>query len=116
MRDLAEKSRTSPAMRDGRFFGSMWVMVWTPGVPARRVCQKASGPDPIGLMTPNPVSTVRRELVVMSVTRLGLAVAEPRRVRAGGSGRGRLPLIPPGSPLPNGDADPLSSDRNTRGR
>ncbi len=41
--------------------------------------QNAAGPDPIGLITPNPVSTVRREWVVMSVTRLDLTITRPHR-------------------------------------
>src|SRR5580704_11856661 len=73
--DLAEKSRTSPAIFDGRANGSRQVMVWTPGTAVRRFCQNATGPAPIGEITPNPVSTVRRELVVMSITRVGIAFA-----------------------------------------
>ena len=72
---LAEKSRTSPAMCEGRLEGSMRVIVWTPGVPAASADQNAAGPDPIGLMTPNPVSTVRREVVVLSVKRWSLRIA-----------------------------------------
>src|SRR5262245_6749219 len=66
-------------MLHGREEASNDRTVWMPGVPARRVSQNAAGVDPIGLRTPNPVNTARRELVAMSVTRWGPGSVRPDR-------------------------------------
>ncbi len=76
--DLATKPCTSPAIDVGSSEASSSEIVRTPLVPARRACQNASGVEPMGLRTPNPVSTVRRELLTIAATR--------RRTWGGGRG------------------------------
>src|SRR2546423_4059527 len=86
MADLATKSGISPPTRHGRAEASNDRTVRMPGVPARRASQNAAGVEPIGLRTPNPVNTARREFVAMAGSpggvlgvsgRTGRTAAEP---------------------------------------
>jgi hypothetical protein len=66
---LALKFGTSPAMWHGKAEASSSEMGRMPHAPATSASQNASGVEPIGLRTPNPVSTVRRGVFAMSATR-----------------------------------------------
>src|SRR5205809_7748562 len=77
----ASKPTISPPIRQARAAGSKAVIGRTPLREAHSACQKAAFSRPIGLMTPRPVITTRREDEAME--HRGLAASVRVGSRAG---------------------------------